>query len=509
MSDQPSPETPAQIVETGTLRRPRPRRWNAVIAAVAVIFTAGLVTGLVTSRDDGPESTLRWTSIDGGLEEAVLAVPLDHDDPNGRSIDLKILRRPADDPSARIGSMIVNPGGPGFGAAVMVTNAKNYFESELLARFDIIGMDPRGTGGSDPAIDCIDDYDDMFSRTDLTPADEAARQTQIDIVRTYAEGCTTRTGDVLSHMTTAATARDIDALRSALGESTITYFGMSYGCKLGATWATLFPDTVRAAVLDGCEDPKADIAETNRQQAAGFQASVEAFLAKCASAPDQCPIARDGDPTDALRRLWDIASTEGIASLPGRPRVNETVLSTAMIVSMYSEDTWPTFAEAIAKGLEGDGSVLTLLADAYYQRREDGTWGNELEAFSVISCMDNTTALSAEQQRDLNRELSRIAPLVYPEGIFTVQPCEYLPTRSEDPVTITGAGAPTLLVLGNTGDPATPFASTQRMAASLASAVLLTVESNNHGGYRTNKCVNDVVHAYLTDLAAPAPGKKC
>lgn len=498
---------PAAATSTEPTRRRRGLPFMATLLAIALI--AGIVTGFIVGRSEETAPELVWAPIDGGLEEATLTVPVDHAASDGSTLDLRVLRRPADDPAARIGSLIVNPGGPGFGAESMIRGAEGYFDAELLAAFDIVGFDPRGTGASRPAIDCIDDYDALDSATDLTPDDDAARQAQIATVTAFAEDCVARTGDAIAHMSTASTARDIDVLRRALGEETITYFGTSYGCRLGATWATLFPDTVRAAILDGCEDPTADPLESIRQQAVGFQASVEAFVAACVAARAECPIPHDGDPADALRELWARAGAEGIPSLPGRPVVNETVLRTATVLSMYSEDLWPTYATAIAMALEGDGSLLTQLADAYTQRREDGTWGNELEALSVISCMDADRRPTIEEQAALDLELSTLAPLVYPEGIFTVSVCDALPTPADEPVTITGEGAPTLLVIGNTGDPATPFASTERMAAALASSVLVAVESNDHGGYSTNDCIDDIVHRYLIDGAVPAAGTLC
>lgn len=488
-------------------RRRRSLPLMATLIVVALI--AGLITGIVVSRSEEAATGLVWTEVDGGVEEATLVVPANHNEIDGQTLDIRVLRRPADDEATRIGSLIVNPGGPGFGADIMVVGAEDYFDPEILNSFDIVGFDPRGTGASRPAIDCIDDYDSVDAATDLTPSDEAARKAQIVAVTTQAQNCIERTGEAIVHMTTASTARDIDVLRRALGEEKISFFGTSYGCRLGATWATLFPETVRFAVLDGCEDPQADALESIRQQATGFQASIETFIETCIDAGTECPIPHDGDPTAALRELWTRAGAEGIPSLPGRPTVNESVLSTAITVSMYSEDIWPTFATAVAMALEGDGSLLTQLADAYTQRREDGTWGNELEALSVITCMDQVQSPTTEEWSTLYSELTTIAPLVFPEGVFSFPICDVLPESPDEPVTITGEGTPELLVIGNTGDPATPFASTERMADALASSVLVAVESNNHGGYGTNDCINDIVHRYLIDGTIPAVGTRC
>ena len=497
--------------DKSSIEKPIRKRGGLTFVAVllGIAFIAGLILGVVNSDPEKTTTELEWTPTKNGLEQARLSVPVDHENADGESLSLRILRRPADDAGTRIGSLIVNPGGPGFGAEQMVTLAKEFFGKELLQRFDIVGFDPRGTGQSTPAIDCIDDFDALTRELDITPADETAREGQIAAYAKFAKACIERTGDAIAHMSTHAVARDIDLLRRALGEEKISYFGTSYGCELGATWATLFPDTVRAAVLDGCSDPERDPIESVRQQAIGFQSSVEAFIAKCLEVGDECPIPHTGDPADALRELWSRAAEEGIPSMPGRPAVNESVLQTALIAAMYSEDTWPALASGIALALDGDGNVLMQLNDAYNQRREDGTWGNEMEAFVVISCLDSSRTPSKAEREALDTELSMIAPLLYPKGIFSGSFCDALPAAAEKPVTITGVGTPTLVVIGNTGDPATPFASTQRMAESLASSVLIAVESFDHGGYGTNECVNGAVHRYLIDNEIPEDNKRC
>jgi len=512
MTDHPLDNEPPQTSQNSAGQpQERQRRILLIAALVAFVLAAGIIIGIVVSRSQDSTPDLVWTPIDGGLEEATLTVPVNHDSPDAGTLELRVLRRPADDPTERIGSLLVNPGGPGISAAnLLVVGAEDYFQPELLARFDIVGVDPRGTGGSTPVIDCIDDYDALAAATDLTPVDDEARAAQIALLTDYAESCVARTGDAITHMSTASTARDFDVLRRALGEDSITYFGFSYGCILGATWATLFPETVRAAALDGCGDPNADPLEIALQQSAGFQASVETFLESCVAAGPDCPIPHDGDPADALRELWARAADGGIPSMPGRPAVNQSILQTATILAMYSEELWPVFAEAVAIGLDGDGSLLLLLSDAYNQRSEDGTWPNSNEALTVISCMDAPSQPTAAERAVLATELHEIAPLVHPEGTFVAASvCDLLPATGDEPVTITGVGAPPLIVIGNTGDPATPFASTERMAAALESAVLVTFESNNHTAYGLDACINDIVHRYLIDGVVPAVGTRC
>jgi len=497
------------------LPRRRSRRLSiTAIIIIIVALVAGLIVGIIVGRsqssdDTSPAPELIWEPLEGGLEQARLVAPADYDDPDGATLEVYLVRRPANDPARRIGSLLVNPGGPGFGGTVMALGAEQFFDSALLDRFDIVGFDPRGTGDSTPAIDCIDDYDELFVTTDLTPDDEAALAAQQERDRAYAEACVARTGAALPWLHTSNVARDMDLIRRALNEDTISYFGTSYGCELGAVWASLFADTVRAAVLDACADPNADPAEGVRQQATGFQASLEAFLEQCIELGDQCPIYNDGDPQAAYLAVRELAATEGIPSMEGRPPVNEAFFRQAVVTAMYSEEVWPALAFGLASALEGDGSVLTQLTDAYTQRAEDGTWGNALEAFGVVSCLDADSVPTPAEEEALMRDLETLAPLLYGEGIYGTSSCALLPTATETPATITGGGASPLLVIGSTGDPATPLASTQAMAAVLEGSVLVEVESNRHGSYRLNDCIDDIVHATLIDRELPPAGQRC
>lgn len=447
-----------------------------------------------------------WDRYGNTTEVGVFDVPIDYDDPSKGTIELFLSRHAARDPERRIGSLLVNPGGPGFPGTDYALFAGQLYEAELLDRFDIIGWDPRGTGESFPAIDCIDDYDRHFASLD-TAEDPAAESEAL--AREFAEGCVTRSGGIEQFVGTNNSARDIDSIRRALGEDTISYLGFSYGSELGAVWATLFPDTVRAAVLDGAADPTADRLEGSLQQMAGFEASLGRFLARCSANPD-CAFHRDGDAEGAYDALMVRLSENPIPSDPDRPVVGRGIATTASLVAMYNEAYWPRLERALDAADRGDGSGLLALFDTYYQRQPDGTWGNELEAFQVISCADDEERPSTEQ---LLSELGRyreVAPRLFADdeavpGYF----CTFLPDAVDPRVEITAAGAGPILVIGNTGDPTTPLASTRTMAASLEQGVLVVVDSNNHGGYFTSACARDLIGAYLVDLDVPADGTEC
>ena len=446
-----------------------------------------------------------WEPAAAQTDTAVLAVPIDYQNPEAGSIELYIARHRATDPANRIGALLVNQGGPGFGSSWMALSAPRIYDAALIERFDIIAWDPRGTGLSVPAIDCIEDYDAIFGALDSARDPQTA---SVELARTFAEACRRNNAEIITYVGTNNSARDMDAIRRALGEEQISYFGFSYGSELGATWATLFPDTVRAAVLDGASDPDADRVQSSLQQIAGFEASVGRFLAAC-SANATCPIHSQGDAEGFFDQLMRDLADSPVPSRPGRPLVGRDIAATAVIMAMYSERSWSSLELALLAAHDGDGSGLLALYDAYYQRRSDGTWGNELEAFQTISCADEPERPSIAQLES-ERELyvaaaPRLVPADSPVGVF----CSFFPPSIDVRIPITGRGAGQILVIGTTGDPSTPLESTRRMAAALEQGVLVVVEAEQHTGYNVNFCINDVVTQYLVNRIVPATGTRC
>lgn len=439
----------------------------------------------------------------------MLDVPIDYENPDDGSIELFLARHEAGDPARRIGSLLINPGGPGFGGSDYAIYAPQIFDDEILDRFDIIGWDPRGTGLSEPAIDCIDDYDPYFTSLDSTPDSDQEYQALLDAAEGFAEECVANNPDIVEFVGTNNSARDIDSIRRALGEGTISYFGFSYGSELGATWATLFPDTVRAAVLDGAADPNADALESSLQQMRGFNASAQTFLDNCSDDPT-CAFNNNGDATAAFLALMEQLDAEPLAVDPDRPPVNRDVATGGVIQAMYTDALWPTLAQALdAAQNDADGSGLLSLYDQYYQRRPDGSYGNELEAFQTISCAD-TAERSTPEEADTEQALFReAAPLLVPEDSKGGYFCEFFPEAVDPRIEITGAGTGPIVVIGTTGDPATPFESTRRMADTLQDGRLIIVDADQHTGYGLNACVNQAVADYLVDLEPPADETEC
>jgi pimeloyl-ACP methyl ester carboxylesterase len=451
---------------------------------------------------------IAWDDFGDGVDVGLLDVPVDYANPDGAQFELFLARHHARDADARIGSLLVNPGGPGFGGSDFALFAPQIFDRDLLDHFDIIGWDPRGTGESQPPIDCIDDFDPYFTAIDSTPETESERAEMVGIAEEFADTCVARNAAIIDFVGTNNSARDIDTIRRSLGEDQITYFGFSYGSELGATWATLFPETVRAAVLDGAADPNADSLESSLQQMRGFQASLETFLGRCDRDPG-CEFGGDDGATAAYLDLLADLDAAPLDVDPDRPPVNRDVALVATIQAMYSESLWSTLERSLADAIDGDGSGLLELNDSYYQRRPDGSYGNELEAFQAISCADTTDRPTVEETDAEAPLFNEAAPLLVPPGSIGSYFCTFFPPALDPRVEITGNGAGPIVVIGTTGDPATPFASTVRMSETLEDGRLVVVDADQHTGYGVNRCVIEVVNRYFVDLEPPEPRTEC
>jgi pimeloyl-ACP methyl ester carboxylesterase len=422
------------------------------------------------------------------------------------SFTLFLTRKPAADQANKIGSMLVNPGGPGFGGSSVAADAEYYFSDELLDRFDIIGWDPRGTGKSTPAVDCVDEYDDYFG-IDSTPESPEEKQAIIDSGQKFNDECEANSGEILPYISTQATARDMDSIRRALGEEKITYFGFSYGSELGATWATMFPETVRAAVLDGASDPNATSLDQGLAQAQGFEKQLDAFLSKC-SKRVACVFNSNGNSAAALDKLITEIDAKPLVVSADRTPVTQGVMYTALAQAMYSDALWPQLERSLSDAVEGDGAGLLQLYDDYFQRKPDGSYGNELEAFLAISCLDDPGPTSVEEV-DAQIPVFTKAAKRFGASFAYGYSCALWPVAQAPRITITGKGAGPIIVIGTTGDPATPIESSRKAARSLEGGLFLTVKADQHTGYGLNTCVVETVDRYLIDLKAPADGKVC
>ena len=472
-------------------------------AATTSTISKNPVATSPNTQGNSPQIT--W-KICGKFECGTLNVPYDYNAPDIGTFSLHLLRRTADEPSQRIGSLLVNPGGPGFGGASVAENAEYYLSQTLLSNFDIIGWDPRGTGSSTPRVDCIDSYDEYFA-ADNTPNNQADIDQILALTKKFVDECKTRSGKILPYISTQATAHDMDTIRAALGEKKISYFGFSYGSELGATWATMFPDTVRAAVLDGASDPTADAIQGALQQAAGFEKALNVFLKKCA-ANKKCLFYNNANPGAALDRLISGLDDNPLVVSANRPPVNQTVAYTAIAQAMYSDSMWPDLERALSDAQKGKGAGLLSLNDQYFQRNSDGTYGNELEAFIAISCLDEPGPLTVAEIDATNDQFLAVAPRLGPSFIHSYT-CMFWPAPQATHVVITGKGAGPIVVIGTSGDAATPIESSRSMAKALEGGIFLQATADQHTGYGSNACVVDPVDTYLITLEPPSNNLTC
>lgn len=462
-------------------------------------------TSAPPTTDDPTFDAFQWSPLDdeGTVEEGFLDVPLDYDDPDGEQASIYVVRHRAGDPDERIGSLLVNPGGPGFGGSILAEQAEFIYGRDLLDRFDIIGWDPRGTGLSEPAIDCVDDYDPYFGieTGPDTPAEETALR---DAAAEFGAGCAERSGAFLPFISTVDAARDMDAIREALGEDEISYFGWSYGTQLGATWATLFPDTVRAAVLDGAINPTTGRVQGLIDQAAGFDSTLDSFLAACSSDED-CAFHNDGEAAAAFEALIESLEVTPLETEEGRPPLTDGVFELAVAQALYSESSWPRLADALAAAQEGDGVALLALYDSYYGRFND-SYGNELEAYFAITCADDPPTASGDaavEEAIAVRPYFENASRIGFTQAYELVVCASLPPFGTEPFEITGEGAGPIMVVGNTGDPATPYEGSRVMAETLEEGFFVTVEADTHTAYSISSCAAEAIEAYLLELEVP------
>lgn len=455
--------------------------------------------------------TIDWELCSNRFECATLTVPVDYADPGGETIELALLKDPADELDDRVGSLVVNPGGPGAPGTSYAQQSSFAFRDPIRDAFDIVGFDPRGTGRSDP-VDCLSDEEvDVLTATDPDPDTPEEGQELEQDYADFWQGCVERSDDLIGHVTTAEAARDMDVLRAALGEAQLLYFGASYGTKLGATYAELFPDKVGRLVLDGAVDVSLDRKQLDVQQAGGFEVALRSYVQNCVDGGD-CFL---GDSLDAgLTTIQDlIASTEDdpLPSDDGRElSVGNAFYGT--VAPLYNEQYWSILDQALAAALDGDGTLLMRLSDVYTSRNPDGSYAdNSAEAIYAINCLDDPYSIPAAEVPANIADYEAASPTfgrVFAWGLVNCRGIQV--ERSEPAPEIDGAGAAPILVIGTTRDPATPYQWAVALADQLESGVLLSRDGDGHTGYNAgNTCVDETVEAYLIDGTVPDDGKEC
>lgn len=464
------------------------------------------------------EQELDWSSCGGGLECATATAPMDWSDPAKGDIELALVKMPAT--GTRLGSLFTNPGGPGAsGVDFVESGGSTFFDKPLRQHFDIIGWDPRGVGRSS-AVECLDDadmdewlYGAPDAQADTGASDEEVIAAATAEAQWFADQCAANTGDLLGYVDTMSTVNDLDMLRANVGDAKLNYFGFSYGTDIGAHYIDTYPANVGRVALDGATDPTLPMFDVILQQQAGFADAVRAYLADCLTGP-ACPFT--GSVDDALGQLNDQlvkADETRPTNVDGRV-LTSGVYGTAISSAMYADWLWPQLTEAISMyTTRMDPSGLFAFADSYNDRGADGHYtSNSMEAFTAINCLDYPVETDPAKIVEFNEKLAEVTVLGTPgpKTLGDVQ-CEVWPYRSASTLEpVVGAGAAPVLVIGTTGDPATPIQWAEAVTEQLESAVLIRFEGEGHTAYRQGDvCVNDAVDDYFVDGTVPEGGLDC
>ncbi|MEV6021276.1 MULTISPECIES: alpha/beta hydrolase [unclassified Streptomyces] len=512
---------------------PNPSRSHAAALAVTAVLLASWVSGCSgdSGHGDLTAQKLDWKAcpapseaqgggsapspLPGGAEWecATMKAPLDWSDPKGDTIGIALIRAKASgDPAKLIGSLVFNFGGPG-GSGVATLPAFGQDYAALRTRYDLVSFDPRGVGRS-AGVKCENDQQlDRFFQQDATPDDAAEQQALLRNTKTFNAACDKNSGKVLPHVRTTDAARDMDLMRQVLGDDKLHYFGISYGTELGGVYAHLFPKNVGRAVFDGVVDPTQDVEQSSLGQAKGFQLALDNFAKDCTSKAEDCPI---GDtPQDVKDRIAKLLKDLDSKTIPGvfPRRLTQTAATSGIAQSLYSKDFWEYLTEGLQQAYEGDGRILMLLSDSMNGRSENGQYSNITPANISINCADEKPRYTADFVKSKLPGFKAASPLFGDYLAWGMVSCTdwAVPGAAEHP-DVSAPGAAPILVVGNTGDPATPYEGARAMVNALGKGVgvELTYKGQGHGAYDSkNKCVQGAVNGYLLNGTVPKAGTVC
>ncbi|MGW0607412.1 alpha/beta hydrolase [Streptomyces sp. NPDC002640] len=507
------------------------RTRTAALLTTAVI-AAGALTACGGEDGDVREQSLEWEDCpapseaqgggaspsplprDGVWQCATMRAPLNWSEPEGETIGVQLIRvRSSGGERNRIGSLVFNFGGPG-GSGVTTLPAFGQEYEKLRTRYDLVSFDPRGVGRSEP-VECENASRlDAFFQKDGTPDDARERSEYERGLRDFNEACEENSGEVLPHVRTTDAARDMDLMRELLGDDKLHYFGISYGTELGGVYAHLFPKRVGRAVFDAVVDPTQNPEQGSLGQARGFQRALDNFAEDCAAQPDEaCPIGTDAE--DVKQRITRLLDDLEKRPLPGSfpRRLTETAATGGIAQALYSKDFWPYLTQALDEAYDGDGRTLLALSDSMNGRNESGEYSNLVAANTAINCSDDKPRYDTAAVRRALPRFREASPVFGDYLAWSMLNCSDWPVAgAADHPDVSAPGAPPILVVGNTGDPATPYEGTRRMVEALGPGVgvELTYRGEGHGAYDSgDRCVQDAVNGYLLDGKVPRSGTVC
>ena len=469
--------------------------------------TTASTTTTTTAVVEPPVSPVQWTPC-GALQCGTVAVPLDYTQPQLGTIQIALAMHRATDPATRIGSLVIDPGGPGGSGVNDLPAELGVLTSSLLARFDIVEFDPRGVQRSSPVL-CSSGTSSTTSSApgpfpDPVPSTTGAQLALLANDAEYASQCESMSGKLLPFVGTVDAARDLDRIRQALGDAQLTYFGHSYGTLLGATYAEMFPSYVRAMVLDGAIDPAMSTQQMVDEQSEGFESVLDDFFAWCTSSG--CPWRPSGGASaGALLALIAQSRSQALPAGAGQT-AGPGAIYYAVLSALYAQNYWPNLSRALAQAAAGNGAGVLSMADSYVT----GGSTNAADAETSIDCLDHPVARGSSGLPALAAQAAVNAPffgplLAWGEAVCAVWPVPA--TRTPEPTT--AVGSPPILVVGATKDPATPYVWAQRLAAELQHGELVTWQGENHVAYYYSGCVRALDQAYFVAGTLPAPGTVC
>ncbi|HEY9367300.1 alpha/beta hydrolase [Streptomyces sp.] len=518
-----------------------PRRAALVAATAAVLLVAGCSDDGDKPKD-GPTASgsglagladqkLTWTvcpppsTAEGGgpapsplpggarWECAFMNAPLDYADPGGETIELALIRAKARNTANRIGSLLFNFGGPGASGVTGLPSFAKEFES-LRSRYDLVSFDPRGVGRSE-AVECLDDRElDAYYAADASPDDDAEEKTLTDNLKKYAAGCEKNSGAALPHVGTENAARDLDLMRQVLGDDKLYYFGISYGTELGGVYAHLFPKNVGRVVLDAVVDPNAGVEDGALGQARGFQLALDNFAKDCVARGDECRL-----PGSSVAEIESFI-TGLLAELDKKPiqgigdrQLTQTQATNGIAQALYSTEYWPYLEQGLDEADGGQGGLLLALSDSMNGRNEQGQYSNIQAANAAVNCVDFKERYSVAQAKAKLPEFREASPVFGDFMGWAMSSCSQWPVGGAwDHPDVSAPGSAPIVVVGTTGDPATPYEGAKAMVEALGEGVgvEMTYEGEGHGAYTGGSaCVKAAIDAYLLNGRVPAAGTVC
>lgn len=524
------------MTERGTSQ---PGRVGPFVGVVAVIVAVALIawSGISGSRNALPEPTgspitngsaepeqpdpalleyynqdIDWTSCDEGFECGSLTVPLNYEEPAGKTIELALIRLTAGEPNQRLGSLLLNPGGPGGSGIEYVKAATMVTTSAVRNVYDLVGFDPRGVGKSEP-VNCLTQAEaDELLASDATADSEQEESAIISMATDFGAKCEARDPEIARNIDTVSVAKDVDILRAVLGDEKLNWLGKSYGTYIGAIYAELFPGRVGRMVLDGAVDPNIDLITLTREQALGFETALDRYISNCVSNGD-CPLGNtNAKAKSKFNELRAIAKKSPFTTNDKTRKVNESLFLNGVLLGLYQTSYgWDSLTIALQGLVEGDGEPMLSLVDLFTNRIDGKFQDNSLDALSAVNCLDFPIRPTLGEVEALVAELKTAAP-VFGEWIaWSALSCTYWPYPAPHDRAVKAEGTAQVLVIGTQYDPATPVQWAKGLARAITNSVLVTFNGDGHTAYLEPgaSCVDRIVDAYLVNGLSPENNTVC